>query len=252
MMMDEAATKVEAIDGGSVRLDNIELHRRACKAVYEGDVVVFQSLPLLIHQIIEHRIWESYGHANFADYALDGGSNGLGVNTNQRLWLLRCAMDVDGKHVAEWTEVLAKVEELVRLLPASERGSIRSLDGNSLRRIATDVGNVTHDERITYLPSRAGNSADGALLRLRNNHPETFQRVLHGELTARQGMHLARKVDGVARRAEPTKLDKLLNMWWTASPEVQDDFVKAICADRSSAAKLDKALASFRQQGGAW
>lgn len=183
---------ITEIAGGKVRLTNDELRRRAAKALYEGDFVLFDSLPRLIADVIKHRVWESFNHDNFADFALDHTSNGLGVNTNQRLWLLRCAMDVHGAHIEEWAGVLAKVEQMVKLIPVSERGSIANANGNSLEGLAKDCPTL---DKITYLPSRQ-KSTDGALLRLRKSHPAMFRRVLDGEMTARQGMIEARRADG--------------------------------------------------------
>lgn len=73
---------------------------------------------------------------------------------------------------------------------------MRALNGNTLEGLAKDVHNVMHGEKITYLPSRANNSTDNALLSLRKNHPETFQRVIAGELSPRKGMLAARHANG--------------------------------------------------------
>lgn len=183
--------------GGKVRLNNDELKRRVAKAIYEGDIVLFDSLPKLVADVIEHKAWESFDHDNFADFALDHTSHGLGVNTNQRLWILRCAMDVHGRHIREWADVLAKVEEMVKLTIKQEGGTVRALDGNSLEDLAKTVDNVVHgDQKITYLPSRQ-KATDGALLRLRKNHPDRFQQVIRGETTARKAMTEARKAAGI-------------------------------------------------------
>src|SRR5262245_13955040 len=107
--------KVVSISNGRVRLIDADLHRAACMAIYEGNQIVFDSLPGLVRQIIEHKTWRAFNKTSFADYALDATSNGLGVITNQRLWMLRCAMDVHGEHIKEWADVLAKVENMVRV-----------------------------------------------------------------------------------------------------------------------------------------
>jgi hypothetical protein len=188
-------TTVVKMADGKVRLTNEELHRRVGKAIFESDHIVFDSLPGLIAQIIENRVWETYKHDNFAGYALDATSNGLGINSNQRLWLLRCAMDVHGKHIAEWADVLAKVEEMVKSTLKEDGGTVRALNGNSLEMLAKD--GVSPDTRITYLPSRQTSGSDGALLRLRKNYPKTFKQVLAGKMTPRQGMVAARQADGI-------------------------------------------------------
>ena len=181
---------------GKVRLNNDELKRRVAKAIYEGDIVLFDSLPKLVADVIEHKVWESFDHDNFADFALDHTSHGLGVNTNQRLWILRCAMDAHGKHIQEWADVLAKVEEMVKLVPVSERGSTKYMEGNSLESLAKNETTLSQSGKITYLPSKQ-KSTDGALLRLRKNHPDRFQQVIRGETTARKAMTEARKAAGI-------------------------------------------------------
>ena len=192
---------VVPMSGGKVRLNNDELKRRVAKAIYEGDIVLFDSLPKLVADVIEHKVWESFDHDNFADFALDHTAHGLGVNTNQRLWILRCAMDVHGAHIKEWADVLVKVEEMVRLTAKAEGkqlGSRGEFDGNSLESLAKHGGHMSpNEEKITYLPSRARSGIDKNMLRLRKNHPDTFKRVLAREMTARQGMVEARKSAGV-------------------------------------------------------
>lgn len=189
-------TQIVKMEGGKVRLSNEDLKRRAAKAIYEGDLLVFQGLPGLIAQIIEHRAWEDFKHSNFADFALDHTSNGLGVNTDARLWLLKCAMHVHGEHLQEWTELLVKVDSMVKMAIKAEGGTIRMLQGNSLETLAKDVRNVPNGTgRITYLPSLSG-ATDRALVSLRRNHPDMFKRVLAGQIKPRQAIIEVRRADG--------------------------------------------------------
>jgi hypothetical protein len=171
---------VVSISNGRVRLSDADLHRAACKAIYEGNHIVFESLPSLVRQIIEHKTWRTFNKSSFADYALGATSNGLGVDTNQRLWMLRCAMDVHGDHIKEWADVLAKIEEMVRFEAKDDGRQIESFRGNSLEELAKDPHNVVR--KITYLPSKQ-NAHDGHLVRLRKNKPDVFKRVVNGELT---------------------------------------------------------------------
>lgn len=143
-------------------------------------------------KIIETKSWRAFGHKNFADYALDHTSDGLGVNTNQRLWILRCSMDVHGGHMKEWADVLEKVEQMVRLEAKRDGDTIRSFNGQSLEELAKNVSHVGH-ERITYLPSRHSHH-DGHLVRLRKNKPDVFRKVVTGEMT----MVEARRAAGMA------------------------------------------------------
>lgn len=193
--MSAVARSVVSIGNGRVRLSDDELHRAASKALYEGNHIVFESLPTLVRQIIEHKTWKAYQKASFADYVLDETTNGLGVNNNQRLWMLRCAMDVHGDHIKEWADVLAKVEQMVKLYAKEEGISISSgknFDGNSLENLAKQVDNVVHSGRITFLPSRH-KGHDGHLVRLRKNKPDVFKQVVRGELS----MVEARKAAGM-------------------------------------------------------
>jgi hypothetical protein len=176
-----AAAEIIRIGDGRVRLSDNELHSRTSVAIQKGNHIVFESLPTLIAQIIEHKTWRTYQHKDFASYALDATSNGLGINTNQRLWILRCSMDVGGKHIKEWTDVLTKVEDMVKLVPVSERGSIAHFNGNSLETLAKNCPTLDND-RITYLPSR-NKAEDGHLIRLHKNKPDIFKRVMRGELS---------------------------------------------------------------------
>lgn len=151
------------------------------KGQSNGNHIVFESLPTVVAQIIEHKTWKSYGKSNFADYVLDATSNGLGVNSNQRLWILRCSLDVHGKHIKEWADVLDRVEKMVRVQARESGDKIRSFNGQSLETLSKNVRDVAH--KITYLPSRSGAGVDRHVLNLRKNKPEIFKRVVKGELS---------------------------------------------------------------------
>ena len=214
--MTREITKLVSIDGGKVRLSDSDLHRLACKAIWEFNDIVFESMPSLIAQIIENKAWRNYQHKDFASYALDATSNGLGVNTNLRLWLLRCSLDVHGKHINEWAEVLAKVEEMVKLVPIKERGAIGGknggFNGNSLETLAKECGSSNTD-RITYLPSRSGSNHDGHLVRLRKNKPDVFKRVVSGELSvveARRAADMGIKPTDLVRAKSTPRTEKKL------------------------------------------
>lgn len=157
--------------GGKVRTSDAELHRAAHKALWEANHIVFDSLTGLIRQIIANETWRAFGHTNFANYALDASTNGLGVNTNQRLWILRCSMDVYGDHIGEWAGLLEAVEAMVRLEPSRP-------EARSLELLAKDSPDAS--VKITYLPSRQS-SHDGHLVRLRKSDSSAYRRVLSGK-----------------------------------------------------------------------
>ena len=176
--MKNLATVAKA--NGRVRRSDSDLHRAAHKAIWEANHIVFESLTGLIAQIIESKTWRTFGHDNFASYALDATTNGLGVNTNQRLWILRCSMDVYGEHIAEWAEVLRQVEEMVRIQVAKSGAKLMGPRARSLEMLAKGVSGDNISEKITYLPSRQ-TSHDGHLMRLRKADVGAFRQVVAGK-----------------------------------------------------------------------
>lgn len=166
----------------TVRLSDDELHRAACQAIWESGRIVFESLPNLVALLIKHKVWKNYGHSNFADYALDDSTNGLGINTNQRLWILRCSMDVHGAHIKEWADVLDKVEKVVRVQAAESGDKIRHYDGNSLETLGKAWTEQSTQEKITYLPSRNKN-LDGQLILLRKKNRDLYRQVISGKIS---------------------------------------------------------------------
>jgi hypothetical protein len=144
------------------------------------------------------------GIKDFASYALDATSNGLGVNTNQRLWILRCGMDVHDRHMREWTDVLAKVDEMVRVQAVADGVPIRELSKIGLEALAKDVSDPGHG-KITYLPSRQS-EFDGQITRLRRNKPELYKRVVGGELSLVD----ARRSAGMKVQTDMTRAKSLI------------------------------------------
>jgi hypothetical protein len=140
----------------TVRPSDGDLHRAACKALQVGGHEIFRALPSLLDQIIEYKIWKSRNFKSFGEYALDQTSEGLGISNNQLLWILKCALDVDGKHIKEWASVLQEVEKCVRVHVKKMGMKIMDFHGNSLETL----GKKRADGRamITYLPSRSSKS----------------------------------------------------------------------------------------------
>jgi hypothetical protein len=179
----------------TMRLSDEDLHRAARKGLHGAEHEVFGLLPATMRQIIDNKVWRAYQHKDFASYALDATSNGLGVNTNQRLWILRCSMDVQhydkaiekmvpGEHIKEWSDVLARIEDMVRIEAKASGLTIGSFGGNSLETLAKNDHSPMDEGKITYLPSgQFGGGADGVLIRLRRNRPELHKRVVSGGLS---------------------------------------------------------------------
>ncbi len=214
--------KLVKTDNGKVRASDDELHRAVSKAIWEGNHIVFESLPMMIGQIIEYQTWKTYQHASFADYALCATTNGLGINTNYRLWMLRCAMDVHGKHVGLWAEIVGKIDDMVRVQATSEGRTIRSHDGNSLQTLAKSVDIGSHG-KITYLPSRqrGPGAIDGHLVRLRRNDPEAFGRLVRGEISLQDTRPAAS-----VRKQGAVPLERLKSAYRALPPAAQQAFAQ--------------------------
>jgi hypothetical protein len=176
----------------TVRLSDDDLHRAARKGLHEGNHVVFRLLPATINQIIEHKVWKSRTRKfkNFGEYALDQTSDGLGIENNQLLWLLRCSLDVHGGHVKEWADVLEEVERAVKVQARAEGKKIRDFNGNSLETLGKMLTEQSTQGKITYLPSMNKN-VDGQLMRLRKGSPESYRKVISGELSVREAIREA-------------------------------------------------------------
>jgi hypothetical protein len=149
-----------ALGALTVRPSDDDLHRAARRAMQAGGHEIFGMLPGILDQIIEYETWKSK-FGSFGKYALDPTSDGLGITNNHRLWMLKCALDVYGRHINEWASVLQEVEKCVKVQARKEGKKLRGFDGNSLETLAK---NTTDQSQITYLPSYNKN-ADGQLVR---------------------------------------------------------------------------------------
>jgi hypothetical protein len=188
----------------TVRPSDDDLHRAACKAIHGGEQAIFGMLPSVLAQIIKHKVWKTRQKPfkDFGEYALDQTSDGLGISNNQRLWMLRCALDVHGDHVGEWAATIQRVEKMVHVQIKAEGGKIRSVNGNSLEALAKTCCHGNTDTKITYLPSRAQRSDDGHLIRLQRIDAALYKRVVAGKVLLREAVKTAglRRADSDANR----------------------------------------------------
>jgi hypothetical protein len=175
-------------------LSDVALHRQTRQAVVAADRAAF-NLAGLINRVLHRQLWTRFGFRDFPSYALASG-NGLGINTNSRLWLLKCSLDIAGRDIKIWAEVLLKVDELVRVDLRKKHIPVSALRGNSLRSLATR--NDFADEKICYLPSgqSGGGAGDGNLVRLKKSRPDLWNRVVGGEMT----LPAARREAGFIRK----------------------------------------------------
>ena len=184
-MTNSAAVVADVFDSNK-NLSPAGLHRATAKALNDSHFIVFDRLPNLIEKVIANKTWRAFGHKSFADYALDSTSDGLGVNTNTRLWILRCAMDVHGEHIGEWADVLSKVEAMVQQWAKVEGRSISSFQSNSLEKLAKDR---TLQHTITYMPSRSsGSGVDRQLSKIGQHDKSLIKKVADGTLTVTQAL----------------------------------------------------------------
>jgi hypothetical protein len=193
-------------EDGQAGLSDTQLHRATRQAIGEADRAVFGNLAGLIGEVIDRQLWcrAPFHFASFAAYCLAG--NGLRIDTNSKLWLLRCCLEVNGRHLPLWASVLTQVEAMVRVAArknGQKLGSAGPFGGNSLGRLAKDraLGNAP----INYLPSmqRGPGAIDGHLVRLQKKKPDVFERVVGGELSLADAL---RKTGAVR---DPSPFDQL-------------------------------------------
>lgn len=172
----------------SVSPSDDELHLQAHKYLWESYHLVFQTLPSIMAQIIEQGIWErrSSAYRNFGEYALHQSPDGLRVSNNNMLWLLKLAMDAEGKHAPEWGDVLNEVDGSVRTYAKENKVAMKDLS-RTLNGAEVNHTEPGLEEAITYLPSRS-KSNDGQLLKLRSQDQETYKEVVSGKIKLKEAL----------------------------------------------------------------
>lgn len=158
-----------------------ELHAQAKYYIGESNQLIFQHLPAIMSQIIEHEVWRkrTNSYKNFGEYALNQSADGLGITNNEMLWLLKSAMDTKTQHAAHWGDVLGEVDTTVRSYAKENKIPIRELNA-SLADQSMGNPELCQENIITYLPSRS-KSVDGQLLKLKNKDPQAYEEVVQGK-----------------------------------------------------------------------
>lgn len=171
-----------------VSLSDDELHAQAKQYINELNQIIFQNLPTVISQIIEHEVWKKRENAynNFGEYALNQSSDGLGITSNELLWSLRSAMNKNTQHAAHWGDVLGEVDTSVRSYAKENKISIRELNG-SLAENDNSTLELVQENRITYLPSHS-KSSDGQLLKLKKKDPQAYDEVVQGKMKLNEAL----------------------------------------------------------------
>lgn len=163
-----------------------ELHAQAKRYIGESNQLIFQHLPAIMSQIIEHEVWRKRNNSykNFGEYALNQSDDGLGITNNEMLWLLKSAMDIKTQHAAHWGDVLGEVDTNVRTYAKENKIPIRELNA-SLADQSTINPELFQENIITYLPSRS-KSGDGQLLKLKNKDPQAYEEVVQGKIDLKE------------------------------------------------------------------
>ncbi|HEY7084253.1 MAG TPA: hypothetical protein VH519_05500 [Hyphomicrobiaceae bacterium] len=176
---------------GGETLTDPELHKATKAAVVGADVAVHTTLAGLIDQVLARELWRRYNFPSFGAYCLAPGRVGLGISTNQRLYLLRCCLDVHGRHLKAWSSVLTVCDAQVRVRCRKDGTHINTLKGKSLRALATAEDRSVADE-LSYLPSTVNGpgSLDSGLMRLHRLRPDLHTRVVEGALTLPEAQEL--------------------------------------------------------------
>lgn len=184
-----------------------DLHTQANKCLGEAHYLVFQVLPAIMEQLIEQKIWKDKNHDNFGEYAITQSSEGLGISNNDRLLLLKCALQINGRHALEWGDVLMQVDNSVRTYAKTNHIPLRDFS-NSLNEADTTRPELNRTDTLTYLPSRS-KSMDGQFLKLKKKDEEIYDKVVQGELTFKEAFPPKPR-----KRLEPIESakDKFINL----------------------------------------
>ncbi len=154
-----------------------DLHSRAVRLIDGLHQFTFGNLPLVLNRVVKDRIWLKLPTKfnNFGEYALAQSVDGLCIDSNEKLWLLRCAMDFDGKHIEEWKDVLLALESMTKAQPKQLPLNQSAISLEKLAR-SPELGS-----KITYHPSRS-KGADRGILQLNTKGSDYLSRIANGEL----------------------------------------------------------------------
>ncbi len=156
-----------------------DLNKRASQLITELHHYTFNNLPLVLENIIQSKSWSKLPtkFKNFGEYALSQSVDGLCIDSNEKLWVLRSAMNVNKTHIQEWKDVLMELEKMIKTQPKliQQLGN-RAL---SLERLAKSP---ELSKRITYYPPQA-TGGDRDILRLNTKNESYLRRIAVGEIS---------------------------------------------------------------------
>lgn len=154
-----------------------ELNNRAAQLITQLHQYTFNNLPAILDRIITEKLWSKLPTKfnNFGEYVLSQSVDGLAIDSNEKLWLLRCAIDANKKHIEEWKDVLLVLEDMTRAQPKQLPLSQSAVSLEKLAK-SPEFGN-----KITYRPSRS-KGADRGILQLNTKSNDYLNRIANGEL----------------------------------------------------------------------
>jgi len=190
-----------------IATDTDSLVRYASQALRFAENGLFELLPAALDRIIERKGWKDRDPPlkDFGQLALH--PSGLGIANDRSLALLRAAMDVTGRHVGPWADVLAAVEQSVKTLVVESEHSTAYI------RKHPDQ----FRDRVTYTPRVT--SLDHRLLDLRRKHAVTFRQVISGKKALRQALQ------ETSQRPQPSRVTRMKSAWKGASEKERREFL---------------------------
>lgn len=154
-----------------------ELSKQASQLITQLHRYTFNNLPGILAKIITTEAWLKLPTKfnNFGEYALSQSIDGLAIDSNEKLWLLRCAIDANKKHIKEWKDVLLALEDMTKAHPKQLPLSQSAVSLEKLAK-SPELGS-----KITYHPSRS-KGADKGILQLNTKGGHYLSRIANGEL----------------------------------------------------------------------
>jgi len=194
-----------------IAADPNALIRYASQALRFGEHGLFELLPAAIDRIIEHKVWRDRDPPlkDFGQLALH--PTGLGIKNDRGLALLRATMDVQGRHIGPWADVLAAVEQAVKAFLVEAEHPVSYIRSHP----------EEFKDQITYLPSSS--SYDHRLLDLRRKDAVMFRQVASGKKPIREAL---------ARPARQNRLSRMKSAWQGASESEQREFLAWLKKER--------------------
>lgn len=154
-----------------------ELNNRASQLITQLHQYTFSNLPTILDRIITTKAWSELPTKfnNFGEYALSQSVDGLAIDSNEKLWLLRCAIDANKKHIEEWKDVLLGLEYMTKAQPKQLPLNQSAISLEKLAK-SPELGS-----KITYHPSRS-KGADKGILQLNTKGDNYLNKIANGEL----------------------------------------------------------------------